>query len=109
MLNHRKKIRHEAQKLPVAARSDFILVKATKGIIHRYIKGDTNDCFIFDSVFYSKELAEYAMEVGANIIGMVKTNKKDYKRRTLRILQGIYQEVITLCLGASLWYLGAGH
>ena len=51
-------------------------MKATKGIGHRDIKGDTKDCFLFGSRFSSKELAEYVMGVGADSIGMVKTNTK---------------------------------
>ena len=48
--------------------------EATKGIGQKYIKGATKDCFIFGSWVSSKKSEEYAMEVGAELIGMVKKN-----------------------------------
>ena len=53
-----------------------ITLEATRGIGQKYRKGETNECFIFDSWFSSKSLEESAMEVGANLVGMVKTNTK---------------------------------
>ena len=47
------------------------MMEEKKGIDHRYRKGDTRDCFIFGSWFYSKKSAESAMEVGADLIVMV--------------------------------------
>ena len=38
----------------------------------------TKDCFLFDSWFYSNKLAEAMVDVGAYMIGMVKTNKKGF-------------------------------
>ena len=37
------------------------------------------------------------MEVGADLVGMVKKNPKEYARRPLMSLQRIDQEVLTLC------------
>ena len=48
------------------------------------------------------------MDVGADIIGMVKTNTKDSERRPLRILQIIGREFLNSCRGARLWCPGAG-
>ena len=53
-----------------------IMMEATKGIGHRYIKGATKDCFIFDSWLSSKKSAEDDMGVGSDMIGMFKTNTK---------------------------------
>ena len=56
------------------------ITEATKGIDQRGIKGNTNDCFLFESWFFSKKLTESIMDVVADIIGMVKTTKKDHVR-----------------------------
>ena len=61
------------------------MVEATKGLGQRYEKGATEDCFLFDSWFSLKRPAGDTMDVGADIISMVKTNKKDSKRRPLII------------------------
>ena len=53
-----------------------MMMESTKGLGQRDIEGDTNDCFIFDSWFSSKNFSEDAIDVGADIIGMIKTNKK---------------------------------
>ena len=52
------------------------MMESIKGIGQKYIRGGTKDCFLFDSWFASKKLAEAAMEVGAELIGMVKKNTK---------------------------------
>ena len=51
-------------------------MKATKGIGQKYIKEEMKDCFIFESWFSSKKLAEAVTEVGSELIGMVKKNIK---------------------------------
>ena len=48
-----------------------IMIKATKVIGRRGIKGDTKDCFLFDSWFSSKKSAESEMSLGAELISMV--------------------------------------
>ena len=53
-----------------------IMMEATKGIGQRDMKVATRYCFLFGSWFSSKKSEEYAMDVGADIIGMVKTDKK---------------------------------
>ena len=53
-----------------------MMMESTKGLGQRDIEGDTKDCFIFDSWFSSKNFSEDAIDVGADIIGMIKTNKK---------------------------------
>ena len=50
--------------------------EATKGMGQKYRKGATNDCLIFDGWFSSKKAVESTMEVGSELIGMVKTNTK---------------------------------
>ena len=52
------------------------IMEATKGIGQKSIKGGTKDCFLFDSWFASKKATEAAMELGDELIGMVKTNTK---------------------------------
>ena len=59
------------------------MMEATKGIDHKSIKGGTKDCFLFDSWFASKKAAEAAMELGAELIGMVKTNSKGFCKETI--------------------------
>ena len=51
-------------------------MKATKCIGQRDITGDTKDYFIFSNWFSSKKLAEAAIDFGADMISMVKTNRK---------------------------------
>ena len=46
-------------------------------------KGDTNDCFHFESWFSSKKSLESAMGVVADIIGVVKTNTKGLCKETI--------------------------
>ena len=62
--------------LGVTTACSKITMGATQGIGQRDIKGDSNDCFIFDIWLSSKKLAESAMDVGADMIVMVKNNKK---------------------------------
>ena len=54
------------------------IMEATKGIGQREIKGANNYCSIFDSCLSSKKSSEAVMVVGADIIGMVKTNTKGF-------------------------------
>ena len=64
------------------------------------------DCFLFDNLFSSKKYSEAEIEVGANLIGMVKKKPKYYTSILFRILQRIVQKVLTSCWGESIWYLG---
>ena len=52
------------------------MMEETKGVGQKSIKGGTKDCFLFDIWFASKKAKEAVMEVGAELIGMVKTNTK---------------------------------
>ena len=52
------------------------MMDETKGIGHKSKKGGPKDCFLFASWFDSKKAAEAAMELGSELIGMVKTNTK---------------------------------
>ena len=61
-------------------------MEATKGIGQRDIKGANKDCFLFDNWFSSKKLKEAVMNVGADIICMVKTNKKLFCKDTIENL-----------------------
>ena len=62
------------------------VMEETKGIGQKYIKGDTKDCFLFGSWLSLKKLEESAMEVGANLIGMVKKNTKGFCKETIKNL-----------------------
>ena len=50
------------------------MMEETQGIGQKSKKEGPKDCFLFDSWFPSKKAAEAAMELGAELIGMVKTN-----------------------------------
>ena len=71
------------QQLGATAACTKKMMEATKGVGQRYRKGVAKDFFIFDSWFSSKKLAESAMEVGAKLIGMVKTNTKGFCKYTI--------------------------
>ena len=59
------------------------MAEATKGIVQKYRKGVTKDYFLFDSWLSSKKAAESDMEVGAELIGMVKINTKVFCKETI--------------------------
>ena len=61
--------------------------EAKKGIGQKFIEGGTKYYFLFDSWFASKNAAEYAMEIGAELIGMVKTNIKRFCKETIEKLK----------------------
>ena len=58
------------------------MMVATNRIVQKYRKGVTKDCFLFYSWFSSKKAAEAALAVGAEFIGMVKTNTKGFCKYT---------------------------
>ena len=60
-----------------------IIMEATPGISQNSIKGGMKDCLLFDSWFASKKATEASMEVGAKLIGMVKTNTKGFFKNTI--------------------------
>ena len=62
------------------------MMEETKGIGQKYKKGGAKDCFLFDSWFASKKAAEAAMELGVELIGMVKTNTKGFCKDTIEKL-----------------------
>ena len=74
------------QKLGADSVCTKIMMEATEGIGQKSIKGGTKDCFLIDSWFASKKAAESAMEVGADLIGMVKTNTKGFCKETIEKL-----------------------
>ena len=57
-----------------------IIMEAKKGLGQRYVKGDMKDCFLFKIQFFSKKLAEYGMDVGTDIIGLVNKNTKLFSK-----------------------------
>ena len=62
------------------------MMEATRGIDQNSIKGGTKYCFLFDSWFDFKKAAEAAMELGVDLIGMVKTNTKGFCKETIEKL-----------------------
>ena len=50
----------------------------TKGLGQRALKGSTKDYFLFDNWFSSKKTEEAAASIGFYLIGMVKTNTKEF-------------------------------
>ena len=77
-MNHSK----YQKELGATAACTKIMTEETKGIGQKSIKGGTNDCLLFDNWFASKKAEECAMEVGAKLIGMVKTNTKGFCKKT---------------------------
>ena len=59
------------------------IIEATKGVCQKSIKGGTKDCFLFDSLLTSKKSEEDAIEVGAKLVGMAKTNTKGFFKETI--------------------------
>ena len=51
-------------------------MESINGLDQRDVKGATRDCFIFDSWFAPKRLAEAVVDVGADMIGMIKKQHK---------------------------------
>ena len=62
------------------------MTEETKGIGQNSKKGGPKDCFPLDIFFASKEAAESAMELGDELIGMVKTNTKGFCKETIEKL-----------------------
>ena len=52
--------------------------EATKGLGQGKYNGDTNNCIIFVSWFSSKRSSEYAKDIGAEFLGILKTNNKGF-------------------------------
>ena len=59
------------------------MTKTTIKLGQRHMKGTTKDYFLFKSCFSSNNLAEAAMDVGADTIGMVKTNTKVFFKENI--------------------------
>ena len=59
------------------------MTKRKKALGQSDIKGATKYCFIFGSLFASKRLDAYVMDVGTYIIGVVKTNTKGFCKNTI--------------------------
>ena len=62
------------------------MMEATSGIGQKSIKGGTKDDFLFDGWFTSKRAEKSAVEIGADLIGMVKTNTKGFCKETIEKL-----------------------
>ena len=60
-----------------------MMIEETKGIGQKYKKGGQKDCFLFDIWFALKKAEEAAMELGAELIVMVKTNAKGFCKETI--------------------------
>ena len=60
-----------------------IMTTTTNKIGQRDMKGATNDYFLFDSCFSSNKFVESAMNVDADMIGVVKTNTKVFHKETI--------------------------
>ena len=64
------------QELGATAACTKRVMEETKGIGQKSKKGGPKYFLLFDSWFASKKAVEAAMELGAELIGMVKTNTK---------------------------------
>ena len=78
-------MKHSKHQQELGATEDFNkrMVEATNGLCQKSIKGGTTDCFLFDNWFATKKAAKGAMEVGAELIGTVKTNTKGFCKETI--------------------------
>ena len=74
------------QELGATAACTKRMMEETKGIGHKSKKGGPKDCLLFDSWFASKKAAETAMELGAELIGIMKTNTKGFCKETIEKL-----------------------
>ena len=63
-----------------------ILTDETKGMEQKALKGSIRDFFLFEIWFSSKRSAEVAASVGVDLIGMVKTNTKEFCKATIEWL-----------------------
>ena len=59
------------------------MMEETKEISQKSKKGGPKDFFLFDNWFASKKEAEAATALGAELIGMVKTNTKGFCKETI--------------------------
>ena len=86
------------QELGAAVAGTNRMMEATKGIGHNSRKGETKDCFLFESWLSSNKAAEATMEVGSEFIVMVKTNSKLLCKETVekltKDLPGVYYLVL---------------
>ena len=71
------------QELGATAACTKRTTEETKGIGQKSKKGGPKECLLFDSWFASKKAAEAAMELGDELIGMVKTNTKGFCKETI--------------------------
>ena len=78
------------------------LMEETKGMGQRSLKGSTRYCFLFDSWFSSKKVAEAAASIGVDFIGMAKTNTKVFCKTTI---EGLTKD----CPGVSCIVLRSKH
>ena len=74
------------QELRATAACTKRMMDETKWIGQKSKKGGPKDCFLFDSWFSSKKATEDATELGAELIGMVKTNTKGFCNETIEKL-----------------------
>ena len=77
---------HYQKELGATAACTKRMMEETREIGQKSKKGGMKDCFLFDILFASKKDAEAAMELGAELIGMVKTNTKGFCKETIEKL-----------------------
>ena len=78
-----KKHRNHQKKLGDNAACTKRIMEGTEGIGQRYRKGALKHCFLFCSWLSSNNSTEALMEVGAELIGMVKRNTKGLFKGTI--------------------------
>ena len=62
------------------------ITEATRGIGQKGVKGVMKDIFLFESWFSSNNLAEFAINVAADMIGIAKTNTQVFCKETIQKL-----------------------
>ena len=56
------------------------IMEVTNELCQRNVKGDTKNYYIFYILFAMKSSTEALMDVGADIVGVVKTNTQSFQR-----------------------------
>ena len=74
-------------ELGATAASTKRSMEETKGLGQRDLKGSMRDCFLFDSWFFSKKSDKEAASTGVDLIGLVKTNTKQFCKARIEVLK----------------------
>ena len=63
------------------------MAEAKKGLAQKENRGSIKHCLLFEICFNSKRQYEAEMDVGAEMVGTIKTNKKGFCKDTINNLK----------------------